>query len=206
VALHLLCVGGAGTERQETIITARGTTPAGLQSAYELSFEAVSFITHHQSILAAGFAGVVSTGAATFCFIKALERRGLKLSYEQLLVEMNYSCKEERECWRCWTGCWEGCACGAPRLLLVLHFLHFALLPQLKPASAVAVINCSRACCRWFNSYLLPASLFCSGQAVQGSGGGGGASRGDHERQLAVRPGRALRPVAQRLIEHLLMI
>ena len=146
--------------KKQTIITARGTTPAGLQSAYELSFEAVSFITHHQSILAAGFAGVVSTGAATFCFIKALERRGLKLSYEQLLVEMNYSCKEERECWRCWTGCWEGCACGAPRLLLVLHFLHFALLPQLKLASAVAVINCSRACCRWFNSYLLP--LHCS--------------------------------------------
>ena len=37
-------------------------------------------------------------GAATFCFLGALRRRGLGLSYEQLLVEMAYTCKEEREC------------------------------------------------------------------------------------------------------------
>ena len=40
-------------------------------------------------------AGYASTGAATYCLIPALERRGLDLTYGQLLVEMHNTLQRE---------------------------------------------------------------------------------------------------------------
>ena len=40
------------------------------------------------------------TGAATYALIRAIERRGLQLSYEELLLELHYTVKERSE----WAG------------------------------------------------------------------------------------------------------
>ena len=134
-------------------------------------------------------AGNTSTGAATFCFIQAIERHGTKLTYGELLLAMHNTLQATSGCRArqggggrqggSWWGCGvrSGVCVSSPtaRECRAGEALQAGRLPLLASALAWPVPRLTPPCCD------SPAPVFvlhpnaCTvGQASQGSSGGGG--------------------------------